>query len=109
MQKYIFSSLLVALLLNLIFFPFAITTTEKVNPNCHDTTGYFKYNTQEYVDGVTCPTQEVIANRHMVAWTTERKNVEKDFAYFLAQLMITGVLFSGTTLMVYKATDKKKD
>lgn len=100
---------MVALLLGMIFFPFQISGTRKVNEKCIDTTGYFKYGTNEWVDGITCLEENYVETRHLPAWSGESKYKNKDFGYFVVQTGGLGLLFSGITYTIFQLGDKKKN
>ena len=107
MHKYIFSALVLALLLNLLLFPHQITGTRKIDPNCIETTRYFEYTSGEWVDGRSCREEKFEETRHLPAWSGENKYKTKDFAQFIFQAGMTGLFFSGITYTVFKIDEKK--
>lgn len=108
MQKAISVSLILALAINLLFFPVTTRKEERLDPDCTETklSNYQAGGDRYYM--ARC--DRGFITKRIPAWGKTSYLYKKDFTLFFLQVIGTGVLFSGVAYMIYRkpvAVEKK--
>ena len=106
MQKAISFALVLALAVNLLFFPISSISEEKLDPNCFD--GNTKYVASERGQYLSTRCARGYVTKRTPAWSKVSSLYKKDFTVFVLQVMGTGIVFAGIAYVIYRNPNKEE-
>lgn len=101
MQKAISFAFVLALAVNLLFFPISSISEEKLDPNCFDDVA----SERDQYFSKKCARGYI--TKRTPAWSKVSSLYKKDFTLFILQVTGTGIVFAGIAYVIYRNPNKE--